>query len=232
MMAGNMVSLVIAGIAFCGSHVALSSTALRGALRDQLGERGFLALYSLVAVATFAWFVVAYGKVPTIALWAPRRWAALVPVVAMPLATILLVAGYSTRNPTAVGMERSAAADDPAPGILRVTRHPIMWAVGLWALSHLIANGDLASVLFFGAMAVLALGGTVLIDRKKRLALGSNWPRLAEVTSNLPFAALLAGRTRLRWREIGVLRIVAGLLLYVVLFRAHAIVAGVPVMVP
>ncbi len=231
-MAGNIVSLAIAGIAFCGSHVALSSTALRGALRDQLGERGFLALYSLVAIVTFAWFVGAYVKAPTIPLWETPRWVALVPIAVMPLATILLVAGYTTRNPTAVGMERWAADDDPAPGVLRVTRHPVMWAVGLWAASHLAANGELASLVFFGAMALLALGGAALIDRKKRLALGSNWPRLAAITSNLPFAALIAGRTGLRWREIGVLRLAAGLLLYAVLFRAHAIFTGAPVMAP
>ncbi len=228
----GLLSLVIAGVAFCGSHVLLSSTRLRGSLRDQLGERGFLAVYSVTALVIFAWFVSAYASAPTIALWPRQRWTALIPVAVMPLATILLVAGYSTRNPTAVGMERSAGADDPAPGLLRVTRHPIMWAIGLWAISHLVANGDLSSLLFFGSIAALALGGTVLIDRKKRLALGSNWPRLAEVTSNFPFAALLAGRTRLRWREIGVLRIAAGLLLYAVLYLAHPIITGVPIVVP
>ena len=228
----RLLSLVIAGIAFCGSHVLLSSTRLRGALRDQLGERGFIAVYSLTSLAIFAWFVAAYATAPTIGLWPRQRWTALVPVSVMPLAAILLVAGYSTRNPTAVGMERSARADDPAPGILSVTRHPVMWAIGLWALSHLIANGDLSSLLFFGALAALALGGTVLIDRKKQLALGSNWPRLAQVTSNLPFAALLAGRTKLRWREIGVLRIAAGLLLYAVLYLAHPIITGLPVVIP
>jgi uncharacterized membrane protein len=231
-MTDGLFSLVVAGLAFCGSHVLLSSTRLRGTLRDQLGERGFLGVYSLTALVTFAWFLVAYSHAPTIALWPRQSWTALVPVVAMPLATILLVAGYSTRNPTAVGMERSARADDPAPGILRVTRHPVMWAIGLWALSHVIANGDLRSLLFFGAFAGLSLGGTVLIDRKKRLALGSNWPRVAQVTSNLPFAALVTGRTSLRWRDIGLLRVAAGLLLYVVLFRAHSMIAGIPVVLP
>jgi len=228
----RLLSLVIAGIAFCGSHVLLSSTRLRGALRDQLGERGFIAVYSLTSLVVFAWFVAAYATAPTIMLWPRQRWTALVPVLVMPLAAILLVAGYSTRNPTAVGMERSARADDPAPGILSVTRHPVMWAIGLWAVAHLIANGDVSSVLFFGSLAVLALGGTVLIDRKKQLALGSNWPRLTQVTSNLPFAALLTGRTKLRWREIGLLRIAAGLLLYAVLYLAHPIITGLPVMVP
>jgi uncharacterized membrane protein len=228
----GLISLAIAGVAFCGSHVLLSSTGLRGSLRDQLGERGFLAVYSLTALVTFAWFVVAYTHAPAIVLWPRQRWTALVPVAVMPLAAVLLVAGYTTPNPTAVGMERSVRADDPAPGILRVSRHPVMWAIALWAISHLIANGDLRSLLFFGAFAGLSLGGTVLIDRKKRLALGSDWSRLAELTSNLPFVALLAGRTRLRWRDISVLRITAGLLLYAVFYNAHAIITGVPVVIP
>ncbi|MFL5267059.1 MAG: NnrU family protein [Stellaceae bacterium] len=231
-MPQGLLSLAFAGLAFCGSHILLSSTGLRGSLRDQLGERGFLAVYSLTALVTFAWFLVAYAHAPTIILWERREWTALVSVVVMPFAAILLIAGYTTANPTAVGMERMARANDPAPGILRVTRHPVMWAIGLWAVSHLIANGDLRSLIFFGAFAGLSLGGTVLIDRKKQLALGSNWPRLAEVTSNLPFAALIAGRTGLRWREIGLLRIAAGLLLYAVLYRAHGIIAGLPVVIP
>jgi uncharacterized membrane protein len=232
-MAGHAwFSLFIAGLAFCGSHILLSSTRLRGVLRDQLGESGFLGVYSLTALVTFAWFVAAYARAPKVPLWSPPPWIALVPVVVMPFAAILLVAGYSTRNPTAVGMERRAAADDPAPGILGITRHPVMWAIGLWALSHLVANPDLASLWFFGGLAALAIGGTVLIDQKKRLALGGNWQRLAAVTSNLPFAALAAGRARLSWHEIGVLRPVAGLLLYAVLFLAHPFFAGVPVMLP
>src|SRR5215469_12002191 len=226
-----LVSLVIAGIAFCGSHTLLSSTRLRGSLRDQIGEQGFLFVYSLTALATFAWFVMAYSRAPLIPLWTPPAWSAYVPIALMPLATLLLVAGYTTPNPTAVGMERSARADDPAPGIMRVTRHPVMWAVGLWALSHLAANGDLGSIWFFGSLTALALGGTVLIDRKKQLALGSHWQRLASVTSNVPFAALAARRTRLRGRDISLLRVIAGLLLYAVLYNGHSIIAGVPVVI-
>jgi uncharacterized membrane protein len=222
-------SLFAAGLAFSGSHILLSSTRLRGALRDQIGENGYLFVYSLTALVTFAWFVVAYARAPRLLLWTAPFWASLAPVVLMPLATILLVAGYSTPNPTAVGMERHAGADDPAPGILRVTRHPVMWALGLWALGHLVANEDLASLWFFGAIAALALVGTVLIDHKKRVALGSNWQRLERVTSNVPFAALVAGRARLRWHDIGLLRPLAGLLLYAVLYLAHPLVAGVPI---
>ena len=227
-----LVSLLIAGLAFHGSHVLLSSTRLRGQLREQTGERGFLILYSAVSLVTFAWFVVAYVHAPTVPLWPAPGWARGLAIALMPFAAVFLICGYSTPNPTAVGMERAAGDDDPAPGILRVTRHPIMWAIGLWALSHVAANGDLASLIFFGSLALLALGGTVLIDHKKRLALGSNWSRLAEVTSNIPFLAIVAGRTRLRAHEIGLLRLVAGLLLYAVLLLAHPLYTGYPVLIP
>jgi uncharacterized membrane protein len=227
-----LASLFIAGIAFCGSHTLLSSTRLRGSLRDQVGEQGFLVIYSLTGLVTFAWFIVAYRHAPFVRLWSPPVWTHWLPIVLMPIASLLLVGGYTTPNPTAAGMERRARADDPAPGIMRITRHPIMWALGLWGLAHLAANGDLASIWFFGAIAALALGGTVLIDRKKQLALGSHWQRLASMTSNIPFAALVAGRSRLRWRDIGLLRPLAALLLYVVLFLAHPVLVGVPIVVP
>jgi uncharacterized membrane protein len=225
-------SLFAAGIAFCGSHILLSSTGLRGSLRDRLGESGYLLLYSLTALATFAWFVAAYSRAPRLLFWAPAAWTGLFPVLLMLPAAFLLVAGYTTRNPTAVGMERRAGADDPAPGVLRITRHPVMWGVALWAVGHLIANEDLASLWFFGAIAALALGGTLLIDGKKRLALGGNWQRLANVTSNVPFAALIARRVRLRWRDIGLLRPLAAILLYAVLYLAHPYFAGVPIVLP
>jgi uncharacterized membrane protein len=231
-MAGTLASLIAAGLAFHGSHIVLSSTRLRGNLREQLGESGYLALYSVMALATFAWFITAYAHAPIIPLWPFIPGLALVPLAVMPVAAILVIAGYTTPNPTSVGMERRAGADDPAPGIMRVTRHPVLWGIGLWALAHVPPNGDVASLLFFGSLAGLALGGTILIDRKKRLALGTNWSRLAEVTSSVPFLAILAGRTRLRLHEIGLLRIVAGLLLYAVLFYAHKLLTGLPVILP
>src|SRR5437764_407483 len=181
-MSHGLLSLAIAAIAFCGSHIVLSSTWLRGALRDQLGERGFLTVYSLVALVTLAWLLVAYSHAPTIPLWPRVRWMALVPVVVMPLATILLIAGYTTPNPTTVGMERFARADDPAPGVLRVTRHPVMWAIGFWAVGHVIANGGLRSLLFFGAFAGLRrrqlgrAGAALAGGRVSRAAPRHAWP--------------------------------------------------------
>ncbi len=224
-----MISLLIATAAFVGSHIALSSTSLRGVLREKLGERGFIVLYSALAIVTIAWMAVAYGAAPHVPLWDLGPGARPVTLMLMPFAAELVAGGLIVPNPTAVGMERRAASDDPAPGMLRITRHPVMWGFGIWALSHLPPNGDLASLVFFGALAGLALGGTVLIDRKKRLALGSNWPPLAEITSNVPFAALIARRTKLQPGTL-LLPLAVGLLLYVVLLYAHPYIVGVPVL--
>ena len=231
-MLAPIASLLLAGLVFLGSHVLISSTPLRGSLRDSLGEGGYLGLYSGLAAVTLGWFIVSFVRAPMIPVWDPPLWTHYLPVALMPVAAVLLVGGLTTRNPTLVGQERRAREDDPAPGILRVTRHPVMWTLGLWGLSHLAANGDAAAIVFFGLLTVLALGGTVLIDRRKRLALGTDWSRLAEVTSNLPFAAILAGRTRVSLREIGLAPVVAGLLLYAVLFLAHRYIAGMPVILP
>ena len=231
-MIGPFYTLLLSGVVFLGSHILISSTPLRGTLRESLGEGGYLGLYSVLAAVTLGWFIAAFIRAPTMPVWLPPLWTHWIPVLTMPLASILLVGGIATRNPTAVGQERRAREDDPAPGILRITRHPVMWGIGLWGIGHLAANGDAAAIIFFGLLTLLALGGTRLIDRRKRLALGTDWSRLAEVTSNLPFAALVTGRTRLRLSEIGIAVPLAGLLLYAVLFLAHPLITGLPVILP
>jgi uncharacterized membrane protein len=117
-------------------------------------------------------------------------------------------------------------ADEPARGILRVTRHPIMWGVILWAAVHILARGDLASLVFFGGFLVLAALGTVLIDARKADTLGEDWKRFADVTSNVPFGAIVNGRNRFRFREIGWKRVGAGLALYLGLLAAHPYLFG------
>ena len=97
-----------------------------------------------------------------------------------------------------VGQQPDPDAASPATGIIRVTRHPFMWGVALWALLHLAANGDEASVIFFGSIAVLALVGTVLIDARRTRENAPGWGVFLQATSNLPFAAILERRQQLR----------------------------------
>lgn len=214
-----MEQLVLAAAAFVLTHF-VSSTPLRPALAARIGERGYRGLYSLVAFATLVWMIWAYRAVPREMLWTPLRY---LPSAVMPLAFILIACGYA-RNPTAVGAERLLASEQPARGIVRITRHPIMWAIILWSAAHLLARGDAKSAVFFGAFFVLAALGTVLIDRRKSSAPG--WERFSAVTSNLPFLAILQGRNRLDWREIGWARPLGGLAIFVIVFWAHPWIFG------
>jgi uncharacterized membrane protein len=112
---------------------------------------------------------------------------------------------------------------EAARGIVRITRHPFLWGVALWALVHLIVNGDLASLIFFGSLLVLAVVGTLSIDAKRRRSFGEQWSRFANVTSDVPFAAIAAGRNRLgpALAEIGLWRPLAAILVYAVAFYFH-----------
>lgn len=214
--------LAVATLAFLAAHF-VSSTPLRAGIAGAIGERGYLAVYSLAAFATLGWMVWAYGRAPAQPLWPGLR---LVPAVLMPFAFILAACATMGRNPTAIGQARAMKADEPARGIIRVTRHPLMWGIMLWGGAHVLARGDLASAIFFGGFVVLAGLGTVLIDARKARELGADWQRFAAVTSNLPFGAIAAGRNRFAFAEIGLKRIGVGLALYAVLFLAHPYLFG------
>jgi uncharacterized membrane protein len=223
--------LVIGGLLFLGTHLGLSS-GLRGTLTAALGERRFLLLYTVIAFATLGYLIYAYVVVePQPFAWAPRPVLHWVPVVAMPLALILLVGAFMTRNPTGVGMEAEIAGTGSGAGVIRITRHPLQWAVILWASTHIIANGDWASIVFFGTFGILSLFGTVLMDRKIAARVGETaWTPFSSATSNLPFAAIVGGRNRLVFAELWP-PILVGSVVYLLLFWAHPWIAGVPVLV-
>ena len=118
---------------------------------------------------------------------------------------------------------------DRAPGgILRITRHPFLMGVAIWSVVHLVGNGDVASLLFFGALAVVSIAGPPSIDAKRRRALGpAAWDAFASRTSIMPFAAILAGRNTLALRELGAWRPVAGVAAYALILGGHSHLFGV-----
>ncbi|MDS4019697.1 MAG: NnrU family protein [Candidatus Competibacter sp.] len=202
-MDAALVATALAGAAFAGSHLGLSSAPVRGWLVARLGEKGFQILYGLVALLALGALIVAYGRAShPLYLWPPGPGVRHLPLLAMPLALILIAGGALIPNPSATGMTGALDRPEPARGVLRVTRHPVMWGVGLWAAVHILANGDLASLLFFGSLLLTALGGAWHLDRRMAATEGERWRRFAEVTSFLPFAALLAGRQRWAWAEL------------------------------
>ena len=232
-MTGTLLELLIAALVFVGSHFGIASTRVREDLVRRIGERAYVGLFSAVSLILLAWLIYAYAAVddPIVLWWTPPVLI-IVPLVVMPLALLLFIGGYTQRNPTAVMQNHTLPVERPAPGVLAITRHPLMWGIGLWAIVHLIVSDDLASIIFFAALSILALYGTRLLDAKKqRTWPAEDWQRFASVTSNTPFAAILTSRNELSIAEIGWWRILLAAVLYIVLIPLHGIVLGVPVVV-
>ena len=217
--------LALACLVFLATHF-VTSTPLRRSLVEAIGERAYLGAYAAVSFLTIGWMAWAYLRAPTLPLWQVPG-VGLWPLVVMPFSLILVAAGVMSRNPSAVGQSQALRSEEPARGILRVTRHPVMWGIALWAAVHAAARGDTASLLFFGSFLALALAGTKLIDARKSDALGEDWRRFAEVTSNVPFTAIVEGRNRFVFAEIGWKRLLVGLGLFAVVLVAHPWLFGV-----
>lgn len=217
-----MPDLIAACAYFLLIHFGVSGTRLRDALTRRLGEHGYRALFSLASLIGLLWMIYAYRRAPLMATWGlllPWRSAAYVLVL---IAFLFAVIGIMTPSPTKVGME-SRLDPEMARGMVRITRHPFLWGVALWAAVHLIVNGEVASLILFGTLLVLAIGGTAAIDAKRRRKFPAEWQRFAQTTSSLPFAAIARGDNRLApvLAEIGLWRIIAALVLYGVAFYLH-----------
>ena len=222
-----MDALLAALAVFVGSHLLMSSDWLRPLLIRRLGTNGFRITYSLVAAGTLIWSVVSYGNAPFELLFTPPAWAPMLAAATMPVAFILLVAAVSTPSVTMVGQDGLARDPKPVRGIATITRHPMLCAFVLWAAVHILANGDLASCLFFGAMGLLSLIGMWDIDHRRLRSLGADWGPVALTSSVIPFLAAIQGRTRIDWAGIGWIRPLVGLALYGAMVMAHEWLFGV-----
>lgn len=217
-----MADLIAACVYFLLIHFGVSGTRLRDALTGKLGEGPYRGLFSLASLLGIAWVIYAYRRAPLIPTWGfllGFRSAAYVLVL---IAFLFAVIGVLTPSPTRVGME-SKLDPETARGMVRITRHPFLWGVGLWAATHLVLNGDVASLILFGTFLVLAVGGTASIDAKRRRKFPERWPKFAQATSSVPFAAIARGSNRLApaVAEIGLWRIIAALVLYGLAFYLH-----------
>ncbi|HET7672410.1 MAG TPA: tripartite tricarboxylate transporter substrate-binding protein, partial [Burkholderiales bacterium] len=215
-----MTALLVATAAFLLTHL-VSGTPLRPKLVAAMGEWPYRGLYSLLAFITLGAMIWAYVGVPREPLWPGLR---LLPLLVMPFAFILIACGYF-RNPTMVGADKLLKADEPARGMIRITRHPIMWGLMLWAASHLLARGDTKGLVFFGGFFLVAFLGTLSMDRRKRA--NPDFVRFERVTSHVPFVAIAQGRNRLVFGEIGWKRPLIGLALFVAFLFVHPWLFGV-----
>lgn len=218
-MAEPLFALTAAATAFVGTHFALSHP-LRAPLLRTTGERGFQALYSVVALATFAWMVFAFRAVDTGApLWngmADGPWiAATVPML---LASVLLVGSFFG-NPALPAPGAAALAAKEPHGVFHVTRHPMMWSFALWSMAHVLVSPVPRVIVLAAAIALLALLGAHLQDRKKQAQMGAAWNGWESRTSYWPHLGALPKAGAVPW--------LGGVVLWLAASWAHIPASGI-----
>ena len=226
-----MAMLFAAALVFLALHFLVSGTRIRDTITGAIGDRPYLGLFSLASLAGIVWLCISYNRAqaendPLLYDLGPGIRHFGIPVVA--IAFFLGVQGLLARNPTRVQVGQPAAVPaDAIYGVVRITRHPFLWSVVIWSAFHLAANGDEASVVLFGTFFVLALFGTTLIDAKRRRKMGAAWEAFASRTSNIPFAAVVAGRNTLNLSEDFGWRFLVAMLLFLAILFTHYHLFGV-----
>lgn len=221
--------LEAAAVAFFLLHL-LPSTPARPKLVAALGEKAYLALFSLVSVAAIFWLAREFSQADYGSkLWqVPQAWL-WVKVFIVGFAFVLIVGANSTPNPSTPNGEKVLQNQNlNVEGVFVITRHPLMWGIALWAGAHAISQATPRALVFFGAFCALALIGAFLQERRKRKSLGAAFEAFAARTSFFPFAALIEGRTRFRLAALGPVPIIVALILLAAILHFHESLFGVP----
>ncbi len=227
-----MTMLWASAAAFLGIHLFSARMRLRDLVTNAIGETAYIVVFSLVSAGVLLWLYVAYSAATVSAenrvLYDLGPWVkdAAIPVVLV--AFLIGIPGLLLRkSPTRIGYQNIAPSPSSVTGIIAVTRHPFLWGFAIWSAFHLAANGNEASVILFGSLFLLSLFGTVSIDAKRRRKLGVDWDAFAAHTSNIPFAAILAGRVKPHWREIFGWPMGVAVLLFLLFLFGHARMTGI-----
>lgn len=224
---GGWIETLAASALFLVSHAIPARPRIKARLIGIVGRHAYFACYSLISLVVLVWLIAAAGSAPYVELWPQHEWHRAVPAAGMLVAVLLAVLGLTSPNPLSIAIPRSRPFVAEHPGVVGFVRHPILWAALIWALCHIVANGDVSHVLMFGLFAGLSVFGMVTLDRRKRRLLGLQaWQGLAQRTSNWPLVSLSKG-WRPRLDNSLLLRFVASLLIYGALVAGHALFAGV-----
>jgi uncharacterized membrane protein len=208
-------ALFFSAVAFVGTHFLLSHP-LRGPLVRSMGEKPFQGLYSMVALITFGLMVYYYraiGREPP--LWDSGDAGWIAGTVLMWFGSILLVGSF-LRNPAFPGAPGPVGGPT---GIFMITRHPMMWSFAIWAAVHLMILGQPKSLVFDGAIILLALAGAAGQDAKKARAMGDAWHEWTAQTAFVPFTRGLA--------YPGTVALAGGTLLFLLATWLHPLPAGI-----
>lgn len=219
-----MTLLIIAALVFVGCHFLLSHP-LRRPLSRALGERAFLGIYSVAALISFAWMVIAFRSAPsTDLLWPTGNLLWAIVSLVMLLASLLLM-GSLLGNPALPRVASSRSAPQTARDVYALTRHPMMWAFALWGLCHIAVFPVTKNIVLASAIVILALVGAALQDKKKERLEPDFWTSWEAKTSYWPFAAIISGKSRFKGLRMHTL--LGGLVVWLVATWAHIPIAGV-----
>ncbi|MEM9576930.1 MAG: NnrU family protein [Pseudomonadota bacterium] len=213
---------ILAFLVFFVSHSVPVRPGVKEALVRRIGRFGFSCCYSALSLAVLIWLVGAAGRAPFVPVWNWAPWQTHLALGLMFLACLIIALSLGRPNPFSFGSAQNHRFDAAKPGIIRLGRHPLLLALGLWAIAHLFVNGDLAHVLLFGVFAIFALSGGRLVDRRKRRELGPRWDALVEEVQGQPLKPALRS-----FRKPDVVRICCAVLIYLALIGLHPLVIGV-----
>ncbi|MGB3806840.1 MAG: NnrU family protein [Erythrobacter sp.] len=216
-MDADLIELILANVAFVGSHFAMSHP-LRAPMVGVLGERGFQLAYVAVSVATLYWVSAAFKASPAGGLPGSGTPGWIVATVLTLLAMVLLTGSF-VGNPALPAPGAEEAARSEPSGVFRVTRHPMMWAFALWALSHIVLWWSWRTTITAFAIGLLALVGASLQDRKKERLMGDAWELWESRTSYWPRWPALLSAGWLPW--------IIGLALFALFSWLHGPLGGV-----
>jgi uncharacterized membrane protein len=223
-----VLTIALYWLLFGGTHVVLATGGLRARLVDKLGAQGFVYAFSLVAVVTYGLLVHAYAGLRF-------DGAAGLALAAVPLARTVLygvsfagvtlaIAGVLVfpASPMAPpGMVQPGAVRPPR-GLARITRHAFFAGIAMMAAAHTLLATRLTGAVFFAGTFLLVTLGAWAQDRKLLRRHGSPYAEYLAATSYVPFAAIVAGRQRLVWRELPAGGLAISLLLAAGLRTVHS----------
>lgn len=216
-----LASLAAANVLFVGGHFLLSHP-LRAPLVRALGEKGFLGLYSLIQLGALVWIVLAFRAVGP-GGWPLWNGGGTIPWVIASLLTIIaavLLLGSLRGNPALPDTAAATVAQARATGVYAITRHPMMWAFALWAFAHILVMPSARTGITAGSVALLALVGAALQDRKKEALLGDAWKNWEAKTHYWPNITRLGSAGPALW--------IVGILVWILATWAHVWLAYVP----
>lgn len=202
----------LAFTAFLASHRIPSSARMRDKLVGRLGGGGFTLAYSALSILLLAWVFEAAARAPYVGLWETGTRLAHVTLTAMVLSFLLAALSLGRPNPFSFGGAQNARFDPQRPGIIRLTRHPLLLALMLWSGGHLLANGDLVHVILFGSFALFAGGGMRLLDRRAKRQMGARWVETLQEVRSVPLSFVFRPARPQALRAVFALAAIAGVL--------------------